>query len=1811
MKPRTRKLLAVMQIILQLLPPSSLLYLSPIFNATAQEIKSSSEKQQPANNGEESANSVAQAAVQAGSLLSSDNASDALGSAVVSAATGKAASSVQEWLSQFGTARVNISTDEHFTLSDSDLDLLVPLYNGKENLLFTQLGGRRHDDRNIVNGGFGYRHFNDGWMWGTNIFYDRQISGNQHQRLGLGTELGWDYLKVSANGYLRLSDWMSSSRYEDYDERAANGFDIRATGYLPAYPQLGANIIYEQYFGDSVGLFGDDEDDRQKDPYAVTLGVNYTPVPLVTMGLNQKMGKSGENDTQVNLALTWTPGVPLSAQLDPSQVALRRTLQGGRMDLVDRNNNIVLEYRKQELISLSLPPKLEGAEQSKQSVTAKVKAKHGLDRIAWQGDSFFSHGGKITAGGSPEQFVMTLPVWQGSGSNSYTLSATAWDKNGNASKPAQMNVTVNGIDVNTLQSTTTVSPAKVPADGKSTAVVSVTLKTGAGEAATGLASRLTATLSSSVTAAAKTADATSDRVPAMGGFTESGSGVYTATLTSGTTPDTLTIQPLIDGTIKLATAKLIEEATVVIPQLTTLDASATSALASGSAPVTLTAHVTDQYGKALKDAVVNWSADSTQAVLSASQTSTDETGAAQIEVTSQDVITTVVTAQLEGGNALNSPSLTFTADMSTAKVVAVDSEKAQVVANNTDTDTVTAQVTDGFSHPLAGVTVNWTVEKTDDTPVATKTSVSDSSGNAVLSLKSAKTGTVTVNAEVNGTTQETDPITFVADASSAAVSQITPDKKQALANGTDSITYVATVTDAKGNAVAGVTVNWSSDNADAKLSAAQTTSDSSGKSHITVTSQKAGAVVVSAGTSSSTLKQADSVSFMADSSSATVTTIESNRQSALANGTDGIVLSATVKDANGNPLQNADVSWTSSPATGKLSADTTKTSADGIAKVTLTSADVATYSVTAGINASTKTASGLSFIADTSTAHLDKLTTSATRVLADGKTAITLTANVVDQTGHPVKDEQINWSADNASAKLSATQSVTDDQGQAQIQVTSADVITTVVMAQHNQAEALKTDPLSFIADTASAKVMSISSEKDQVVANNIDTDTVTAQVLDSYSHPLSGITVNWHAKQTDGTSVKSTTSVTDSSGNATWTLKSAKTGAVIVSADVSGTAAKETGQITFVADSSTQSVSVLTADKPQATANGTDKITYTATVTDAQGNVVPGSTVTWSADSADAKLSATRTTSGADGTSQITVTSVKAGDVVVTAQTSEATAKAADKVTFVADTTTAQVASITSDKPSALANGTDAITVSATVTDKNGNLLAGVDVDWSETWQVTPATGKLSADTTKTDNSGVAKVQLTSEDVAKYTVVAGINGTSQSLENLSFTADSSTAQVSSLTADKTTDIVAEKDTVTLTALVVDAQNHPVPDATVNWSSSEPDSNFSANSTVTGSDGKTSVTFSSLKAGSIDVTATTGSSSKVQTLQVIGNQATAKVTGITADKPQAVADGTETITWTASVTDANGNVLTGATLNWSTSLDGVTLTPASSDTDAGGKATTAGTSLKAGTVKVTATPVSHTSGQKTSGDAKFVGDPKTAKLISLTPSSTRVVINGMGVTYTALVKDVNDNPVTGTTVSWTTNINTLSATESVTDSVGQATVNLHGGTRGLATVTAVANGTTLKNSSVTFTDVVLYDWNISGSSGTYKGDKIRDNPSIGFVVTGKTQGPTTLQWGGSQPSTLIVPMADDDGVIHNVTFTGVRQEACGTHSFNNAVVCSDGGDNASYPQITYAADANEDLPVGHYTGHITFNGVEWHTMSPLLAYDITTSLTVE
>lgn len=111
---------------------------------------------------------MAQTAVQAGSLLESGS-GRSVASAITSQATNTATQEIESWLNQFGTTRLNIGTDEHFSIQDAELDLLIPLYEQKRRWC-SPTGGRRHDDRNIVNVGFGYREFNTAWMWGVNTF---------------------------------------------------------------------------------------------------------------------------------------------------------------------------------------------------------------------------------------------------------------------------------------------------------------------------------------------------------------------------------------------------------------------------------------------------------------------------------------------------------------------------------------------------------------------------------------------------------------------------------------------------------------------------------------------------------------------------------------------------------------------------------------------------------------------------------------------------------------------------------------------------------------------------------------------------------------------------------------------------------------------------------------------------------------------------------------------------------------------------------------------------------------------------------------------------------------------------------------------------------------------------------------------------------------------------------------------------------------------------------------------------------------------------------------------------------------------------------------------------------------------------------------------------------------------------------------------------------------------------------------------------------------------------------------------------------
>ncbi|MEX0447915.1 inverse autotransporter beta domain-containing protein [Xenorhabdus sp. SGI246] len=269
------------------------------------------------------------------------------------------ASEAQKWLSQFGTAKINFGFDRKGKLENNSLDLLLPLYDNKTNwLLFSQLGYRNKDSRNTVNLGLGGRYFYQNWMYGLNTFYDHDLTG-KNKRIGFGGEIWGDYIKLSANTYRRLSDWQISRNFEEHHERPANGYDINGEFFLPAYPNLGGKLTYEQYFGENVTLFN--RYTKQKNPSLVKLGVTYTPIPLITIGVDYRQGEGGRSETQFLANLNYRLGVPLGTQLSPENVAAMRTLAGERYDLAERNNNIVLDHRKipiaQFLVAIPEEPK--------------------------------------------------------------------------------------------------------------------------------------------------------------------------------------------------------------------------------------------------------------------------------------------------------------------------------------------------------------------------------------------------------------------------------------------------------------------------------------------------------------------------------------------------------------------------------------------------------------------------------------------------------------------------------------------------------------------------------------------------------------------------------------------------------------------------------------------------------------------------------------------------------------------------------------------------------------------------------------------------------------------------------------------------------------------------------------------------------------------------------------------------------------------------------------------------------------------------------------------------------------------------------------------------------------------------------------------------------------------------------------------------------------------------------------------------------------------------------------------------------------
>ncbi|ORD37062.1 hypothetical protein A4T44_19230, partial [Escherichia coli] len=206
---------------------------------------------------------------------------------------------------------------------------------------------------------------------------------------------------------------------------------------------------------------------------------------------------------------------------------------------------------------------------------------------------------------------------------------------------------------------------------------------------------------------------------------------------------------------------------------------------------------------------------------------------------------------------------------------------------------------------------------------------------------------------------------------------------------------------------------------------------------------------------------------------------------------------------------------------------------------------------------------------------------------------------------------------------------------------------------------------------------------------------------------------------------------------------------------------------VMFIADVRTAKIADLVVTRDNSVADGAMANTLQVKVTDANGNTLAGQTVSVLAD--NGATTAPTVITEPDGTVEISVTSQTAGTSVVTASINNSSQS--QNVTFIADVSTAQIASLEVTQDNSVADGAMANTLRVKVTDAFGNALAG------QTVSVTAGNGATVAPTAITGPDGTVEISVTSQTAGISTVTATINSSSQS-RDVTFIADASTAQI-------------------------------------------------------------------------------------------------------------------------------------------------------------------------------------------------------------------------------------------------------------------------------------------------------------------------------------------------------------------------------------------------------------------------------------------------
>ncbi|MDM4730388.1 inverse autotransporter adhesin IatC, partial [Escherichia coli] len=1619
----------------------------PLINSNSPEARNLKAMQME-RDGKDPQMQVAEVAQQSGTLLARDMDSEQAASMARGWVASSASAQATDWLSRWGTARVSLGVDEDFSLKSSSFEFLHPWYETPDNLVFSQHTLHRTDDRTQTNHGIGWRYFTSSWMSGVNMFIDHDLT-RYHTRTGMGVEYWRDYLKLSGNGYLRLSNWRSAPELDnDYEARPANGWDLRAEGWLPAWPQLGGKLVYEQYYGDEVALFGKDE--RQNDPHAITAGLSYTPVPLISFSAEQRQGKQGENDTRIGMELTLQPGHSLQKQLDPAEVAARRSLVGSRYDLVDRNNNIVLEYRKKELVRLTLTDPLKGKPGEVKSLVSSLQTKYALKGYDIEAASLQSAGGKVAVSGKDIQ--VTIPPYRFTAmpetDNTYPIAVTAEDSKGNFSRREESMVVVEKPTLSLADSTLSVDQQILLADGKSTSTLTYTARDSSGKPIPGM------TLKTQVKGLQDFA---------LSEWKDNGNGTYTQIVTAGKTSGALSLMPQFNGDDIAKTPALIAiVANTASRADSTIETDQDNYVAGK--PIVVKVTLRDDNGNGvtgrkelLKQTV---KVDNTKADAVSAWTEESE-GIYKASYTAH-LIGDKLTAQLTmpGWQTKHSDAFSIAGDKDTAKIAAM-----QITANNAvarrDHNTVAVTVRDVHQNLLQGQNVTFTVVNGAAVFADPNGGIvtTDKDGIASVNLASDQAVNSLIKAEINGSSQSVE-VSFITGDISQLTSTIKTDDVSYTAGG--KIKVSVTLMDEQKNLVKGMasllagssvvevsgtdkneTGNWSEES-DGVYTTTRTAKIAGDRHYATLKLS-----------TWSSAQQSDAYAIRESGAVLAYSSIVTDKTAYTAGG--AIKVTVTLKDSYENLVggQRDAINLAIQLPNTKAESIAWNEDQKGIYTATYTALLPGTglkaqLQMSGWANALTSNDYSISGDAASAQIVAMQVTTGNPDVLANGSDRHTVNVRVEDQFGNVLPEQTVTFTVTKGAAVFAnAGQSAdirTDAHGMAEVDLSSTVADASTVEAKINQSSDSKT--VNFIADVSTAQVAELVVTQDGSVADGATANTLRARVTDAFGNALAGQTVSVLAGN-GATTAPTVTTQPDGTVEISVTSQTAGTSAVTASINNSS----QSRNVTFIADVSTAQIADLVVSQDNAVADGATANTLQVRVTDAFGNALAGQTVSVLAD--NGATVAPVVTTQPDGTVEISVTSQTAGSSAVTVSINSSSQSR--DVTFIADVRTAKIADLVVTRDNSVADGAMANTLRARVTDAFGNALAG------QTVSVTAGNGATVAPVVTTQPDGTVEISVTSQTAGVSAVTATINSSTQS-QNVTFIADVRTAKIADLVVIKDDSVADGAMANTLRVKVTDAFGNALAGQTVSVLAGN--GATTAPTVTTQPDGTVEISVTSQTAGTSAVTASINSSSLSRNVTFVADVRTAKIASLEVTQDNSVADGAMANTLRVKVTDAFGNALNGQTVSVMAD-NGATVAP-TVITEPDGTVEISVTSQTAGTSTVTAS-INNSSQSR---NVTFIADVRTAQIADLVVIKDGSEADGATAnTLRARVTDAFGNALAGQTVSVLADNGATTAPTVITEPDGTVEISVTSQTAGISAVTATINNSTASQNVMFIADV--------------------------------------------------------------------------------------------------------------------------------------------